>query len=244
MKKHITFPLAFTAFLFWVAAQNGLFAQSSTSPLRSISVKGIAEREVVPDEIYVEVHLREYTKKNGDKINIESIQRNFLAACKSMGLPDSSVIVQGYEGWDGNYWWYRKNKKQNPDMKAGIRYWVKVNNPKQLDELVQKLDDEATENFFIAQQKYSKEEALRSELKAEAVKNARTTAIKLAEAINEQVGHALTINEPGQQNYPVPMYSLKATTTMAEDTGQPMPMEVDFKKIKLRYEVNVVFELK
>jgi hypothetical protein len=127
MKKHVIFFLAVTTFL--MVARSSLFAQTTTSPVRSISVKGIAEREVVPDEIYVEVHLREYTKKNGDKIDIESIQRNFLAACKSIGLPDSSVTVQGYEGWDGNYWWYKKNKKQNPDMKAGIRYWVKINKP-------------------------------------------------------------------------------------------------------------------
>ena len=47
---------------------------------RTITVTGISEMEIVPDEIYVQVELKEYTKKNGDKIDITFIKNNFLAA--------------------------------------------------------------------------------------------------------------------------------------------------------------------
>lgn len=215
---------------------------------RTINVNGSAEMEVVPDEIYVQVELREYEKKLTGKVDIESIRNKFLAAVKSIGLSESDISVQGYSGWDGNYWWYKKNKKQNPDMKAGITYWVKVNSTAKMDELVSKMDDEATQNFFIAKVSHSKIQEFKKQLKIQAVKAAREKAIYLAEAIDEKVGEAITINEPNEIGYyPPPMYRGKvANQVMVEQSAADMgaPMNVDFKKIKLQFEVNVMFALK
>ncbi len=214
-------------------------------PQKTISVNGSAQKEVTPDEIYVQIALREYDKKGSGKIDIDAIKNNFLAACKSMGLNDSDVTVQSYQGWDGSYWWYKKSKKQNPDMKAGITYWVKVSSTKKMDDLVGKLDDEATESFSIAKTDYSKMEDLRKQLKMEAVKAAREKAVYLAAAINEQVGGAITINEPMEaDNSPRPMYAnMMMKSAAAEDNSEPA-MNVDFKKIKIQFDVNVVFALK
>ena len=107
MKKIL---IIFTACMF---AMHGI-AQETKPAQRTISVNGSSEMEVVPDEIYVQVDLREYTKKNGDKVDINTIKNNFLEACKSIGLTEKEVTVQGYQGYDNNYWWWKKNKK-NPD---------------------------------------------------------------------------------------------------------------------------------
>lgn len=219
-------------------------AQEAKAPFKIITVNGSAEAEVIPDEIYVQVELREYTRKNGDKTDITVISNQFLAACKALGLSEKDVSVAGFQGYDHNYWWNRKNKKQNPDMKAGITYWVKLNSTQQLDALVEKMDDEATQNFFIAKTAYSKIEALKRELKIAAIKAARDKANYLAEAIGEKAGPAVTVNEPVEAlHYPQPVYAntmLKAVS--AEDMGTPA-MSVDFRKIKLQYDVNVVFSL-
>jgi uncharacterized protein YggE len=211
---------------------------------RTINVNGTAQLEITPDEIYVQVELREYTKKNGDKIDIETIRNQFLAAAKSMGIADSDVVVQGYSGWDGNYWWYQQNKKKNPDMKAGINYEVKVKSVDDMDKLVDKLDDQATQNFSISRVWHSNMEALKMQLKIQAVKAAKNKATYLAEAIGEHVGQALTINDPNENNqYPQPLYYANKVMT-AEAAGDTAPMNVDFKKIKLQFDVNVIFELK
>src|SRR5258706_15216965 len=144
MKKII---LALTASCSMLLVSAQVF--DNTIKQRTINVNGSAQLEITPDEIYVQVELREYTKKNGDKIDIETIRNQFLAAAKSMGIADSDVVVQGYSGWDGNYWWYQQNKKKNPDMKAGINYEVKVKSVDDMDKLVDKLDDQATQNFSI-----------------------------------------------------------------------------------------------
>jgi uncharacterized protein YggE len=197
--------------------------------------------EITPDEIYVNIELREYTKKNGDKVNIETIRNQFLNAVKNMNIADTDVVVQGYSGWDGNYWWYEKNKKKNPDMKAGITYEVKVKTVDDMDKLVDKLDDEATQNFYISRTSHSNIDSIKRELKIRALKNAKEEAVYLASAFDDSVGQALTISDPNESNnYPQPiMYK-----TMAAEANQSAPMNVDFKKIKIQYNVNVVFELK
>lgn len=219
-------------------------AQNNNVMQRTISATGNAKIEVTPDEIYVQVNLREYDKKGDGKIDIETIKNNFLAACKSIGLNDTDVTVQGYQGYDGTIYLYKKNKKQNPDLKAGINYWVKVSSLKKMDELVNKLDDEATQNFYIAKTDYSKREELELQMKAEAIKKSREKAIFLAAAINEKVGNAITISEPNEinDNPPRPMYKMAMAAPVAADDEQPA-LDVNFKKIKIEYEANITFAL-
>ncbi|HNP22344.1 MAG TPA: SIMPL domain-containing protein [Panacibacter sp.] len=222
-----------------------LHAQELKPVNRTISVSGSASKEVQPDEIYVQVDLREYNKKNGDKIDIDQIKNNFLRACGSIGLKEEDLQVLSYSGYNDNYLWQKKNRKQNPDMKAGITYWVKVNSTGKLDELVDKMDDEATQNFVIAKTGYSKMEELKKELKIAAIKAAKEKANYLSGAIGEHVGEAVTINEPGETTIgPVPYANYAVKMAMAEANDATPVMNVDFKKIKLQFEVNVVFTLK
>ncbi|HSU50750.1 MAG TPA: SIMPL domain-containing protein, partial [Segetibacter sp.] len=106
-----------------------IFSEAKSQPTvkqKTINVNGVAEMEVVPDEIYVQVQLREYDKKGGGKVDIETIKNDFLKAAISTGIADTAISVQGYQGWDGNLWIYKKNKKKNPDLKASITYQVKL----------------------------------------------------------------------------------------------------------------------
>ena len=215
-------------------------------PQRTINVSGSSKMEIIPDQIFVQVTLQEYSKKNGEKVDIETIRNQFLTACKNIGLADTAVSVQSYSGWDNNYWWYRKNKKQNPDMKANITYEIMLSSVSKMDELVDKMDDAATQNFTISRVWHSKMEEYKKQLKIAAIKAAKDKAEYLSAAIGEEVGHAITINDPGEVNiYPQTiMYANTNVGAPAYDKAESAPMNVDFKKIKLQFEVNVVFELK
>lgn len=230
-----------------LASVCGATAQTSENLPRQkvINVSGSAEMEIVPDEIYVQVTLREYAKKGAPKTDIESIRNNFIKAALALGIPETDISVQGYQGWNGNYWWYKKNNKKNPDMMASITYQVKLATTRKMDELVSKLDDEATENFSIARVSHSKLQAFKKELKIEAIKAAKEKAAYLAEAIGEKVGEAIIINEPNEiNNYPQPMYANRMMkANMAEDLAAP-EANIDFKKMKLQFEVSVTFALK
>jgi uncharacterized protein YggE len=212
---------------------------------RTINVDGHSELEITPDEIYVQIELREYNKKGGGKVDIQNINNQFLSAVKSMGIADTNVVVQGYSGWDGNYWWYQKNKSKNPDMMAGINYQVKVKTVDDMDKLVDKLDDQATQNFYISNTSHSKIDSIKKELKLQALKNAKEEATYLAAAYGDTIGKALIINDPNESsNYPSPVMYKSNAMVAAQAPGAAPPMNVDFKKIKIQMNVNVTFELK
>ena len=213
---------------------------------RIINVNGTAELEIVPDEIYVQVELREY-KKGVTKVDIDKIKTDFIKAVIGIGISDTNISVQGYQGYDTNYWWLKKNKKKNPDMMASITYWVKLSSTAKMDQLVDRLDDEATQNFFIAKVSHSKAKEFRKQLKMEAVKAAKEKAIYLAGAIGESVGHAININEPHEIGIYAPMMrqSNMAMKEMSAQVGGDAASapNIDFKKIKYQFEVNVTFAL-
>ena len=236
-----------TMYLFLVSSLITLssFAQNTPNPFpRTITVNGSAEMEIVPDEIYVQVHLKEYDKKGGGKISIDKIRQDFLTAVRSLGLPDTAISVSGYDANNYNPWWRKKNQKQ--DLHASITYQVKLRNTAQVDQLVDKLDDNATQNFYISRTTHSKLEEFRKNLKIQAVRAAKEKAQYLADAVNEKVGVAVTIHEPGE--YYQPFYDDAASNRMvkaeAMQTSAPEQPQADFKKMKMRYDVSVVFELK
>jgi uncharacterized protein len=240
MKNFILTVMALTGVIL-AHAQN----TENTHRQKMINVSGTAEMEIVPDEIYVQIALREYAKKGGGKADIDEIRKNFLKNVQAAGIADSNISVESFQGWDGNYWWYHKNKKKNPDMMAGITYQVKLSSTKKMDELVAKLDDQATERFNISKVWHSKLDEFKKQLKMQAVKSAKEKATYLTDAIGEKIGEALIINEPNEMaDFPRPMYAnamLKQANFEGAPTEEP---QVDFKKMKLRFEVNVSFAIK
>jgi uncharacterized protein YggE len=224
-------------------------SQNAANPFpRTINVNGSAEMEIVPDEIYVHVHLKEYEKKSAGKVSIDKIKTDFLAQVRQLGIPDSAVSIASYEGNDGNIWW--KKKKKDPQMFASITYQLKLNSSAKLDQLVNALDDDATEDFRIVRTSHSKILEFRKQLKIAAVKAAKEKAQYLAAAIDEKVGEAVTVNEPGEVSFiyqpnPYANVMMNRVENAKLEAGQGADGQgVDFRKIKLKFEVNAVFALK
>lgn len=236
--------------IFFLAAAGFLalssFAQQINPYPKTITVTGSSEMEVTPDEIYVQVDLKEYDKKGGGKISIDKIRQDFLTAVRSLGLPDSSITIAGYDGYNGNPWLRKKTRKEG--LYASISYQVKLRSSAQADQLVDLLDDAATQNFYIQRTSYSKLTELRKALKMQAVKAAKEKAFYLADAIGEKVGEAVTINEPNE--YYQPYYAnamsnrVMAMKSVNDQEQAPDQPQADFKKIKIKYDVSVVFALK
>lgn len=212
---------------------------------KTISVTGSASMEIVPDEIYVNIVIREYQKRGEDKKEIETIKSDFLSNCKVTGIADSAISIASYTGFN-NYYQLRKKKKKDPDLFASITYQVRFSSSKQMDDLVDKLDDEATQSFDVSYTSHSKILEFRKQLKIQAVKAAKDKGIYLTEVIGEKLGPAITVKEPEEPTYTGGsnvnlMNGLSQYNTKWD--GNSKSLEIDFKKIKLRYEVAVVFAL-
>ena len=248
--KKIFFVLTLISTCFVLSAQQTFQLVNNPYP-KTVTVSGSAEMEIIPDEIYVNITLREYQKKGEDKKDIETIKTSFLEACKSSGLPDSSISIFSYTGY-GNYFSYRKRKK-DPTMFTSITYQVKFKDSKTMDLLVERLDDEATQNFQIFATSHSRIIEFRKQLKIKAVQAAKDKGLYLTEAIGEKLGEAITVKEPDENQYmPKGVNPLAANNVMyeaafAKSSGMgtiAYDKEIDFRKIKLRFEVDVVFALK
>lgn len=222
---------------------------------KTITVSGSAEMEIVPDEIFVNIEIREYQKKGESKKSIETLKTQFFDACKAAGIQDSLVSIVSYSGYNDYYHW-KKNKKRENDLQAAVTYQVKFKSSKAMDDLVDKLDDEGTNAFLIVRTDHTKMTEFRRQLKIEAIKAAKAKGIYLTQAIDEKLGEAITITEPAEtvnfggfwmDNAQVSnnVYSqFNGRYEAARDNENTDAQAIDFKKMKLRFEVSVVFALK
>lgn len=249
MKKII--PILVIACLFEAVVTQAQSFTNNPYP-KTISVSGTAEMEIVPDEIFVNITLTEYQKRGDHKTDLETIKTKFKETYRAIGIPDSLVSIASYSGSNYNYYWWRR--KRNTEVFSTITYQVKFKTSWTMDALVDKLDDQATQNFSIVSVSHSKIQELKRQLKIKAVQEAKEKGGYLTEAVGEKLGETLTINEPTEER-PLPPhhpyyargaydeYQSRAKLDSARMPNDPVA-EVDFKKIKLKFEVNVVFALK
>jgi uncharacterized protein len=209
---------------------------------KTITVSGSTEMEVVPDEIYVRIGLTETSQKK----DITSITNTFLQQCRSVGIADSVISISSYDGTKYS-WWKPKSEKENLYKKT--TYQIKFSSTKQIDELIAKLDEKTTEEFYVISTSHSKIQQYRKEIKTRAIKAAKEKAKYLAEAIDEKIGEAISITEPGD-NSGIPWYYYRNANVMSNNAYVGMDNSADgntnpdFKKLKIRFEINVVFALK
>lgn len=209
---------------------------------RRIEVSGSAEAEVTPDIIYVGISLKEYYRDNTNKkkVEIEELERQLQTAVLNAGIPKESFTINNISSYN-----YAYERKKNPGFLARKQYRIKVTDLTKYNQIISAVDPRAIEYTNIESYDYSKIETLKQELKTRALKAAKDKASYLAEAVNDKVGDALEINEVNNEYYPQPMYQ-RANVSMKDGMGTesaPMP-DIDFKKIKLNYQMRAVFELK
>lgn len=245
MKKILTF----FATLFFVCLLSAQNTQPGCYPFpKTITVNGSAEMLVVPDEIYVQVDLREYKKKGEEKTELEKIKADFLSICRSVGIADSNISVASFDGYNMSNIWRKRRK--DPDLFSAISYQLKFGNLKLIDALVDKLDDQAIYNFNIVRTAHSKMTEYRKQLKIMAVKASKEKAIYLTEAVNEQLGQAITITEPEENNYDAALNNSVASNVgynfklKGEANDKYGDVGINYMKIKIRYEVKVLYSLK
>lgn len=230
--------------ILFIALSAHSFAQSSVQPqqkIKKISVSGSAEMEVDPDEIYVNFDLKEYYNKQKTKVGIDVIKKEFLESCAKAGIAKEDIHVQSMSGSAYNYWFIRKNK-QEPDFLASVNYIVKFNAPDKLNDLVTKLNDEATNNMYISKISHSKMEDFRRQVKINATIAAKQKAQYLAESIGEKIGSALLIEETDGSPAPV-MYNRMMMANKAGGGTDEGTDNTPFQKLTIHSDIHAEFEL-
>ncbi|WP_285059314.1 SIMPL domain-containing protein [Pedobacter ginsengisoli] len=234
MKKLMT--LAFVA-LFSVSA----LAQQ-VDLRRKINVSGSAETEITPDIIYISISLKEYLKDNNSKkkVDITTLENQLYAAVQKAGVDKENLMINNLSSFS-----WATEKKKNPDFLASKQYRLKVSDLNKFNDIIGAIDAKGIASTNIESYDYSKITSLKKELKIQALQAAKAKATYLVEALGDKLGGAIDIQEIENQVYPQAMYrsNVMMKAESADMAGAAAP-DIDFKKIKLNYVMNVVFEIK
>jgi uncharacterized protein YggE len=239
--KTLTFSTLIVANVFIANAQQVIMEK----PLvKKIEVNGSAEQEVLPDEIFVNITLREYfkDKDNKNKVDIMALEKQLQKAVEEAGITKENFTIGAMNGY--REWWGRKKPTTFLESKS---YILKVPNLYKIDGIIARVDDKGVASTNIDRYEFSKIEQLRKDIKIKALQAAKAKAQYLLEGIGEQLGEAIDIIEidNGYQN-PQPVYSnmmLKSARMEMADVAMP-ESTIDVQKIKVRYEIKAVFKIK
>ena len=203
-----------------------------------IELNGNAKMEIVPDEIYLNIDLRERDTKN--KESIAQLETKMFKALKKIGLDlEKQVKVLDFTSDFQSYWLKKK------DVMKSKSFQVLVHNTKSLSNLFAALEKVDISNIQIVRVDHSKMEEFKKEVKIKAIKNAKSNAEILTEAIGQEVGRAIYIGQGYSNRYEArPMAKNMLIRGMASmDMSEAAP-QLEFQKIKLEHEIMVRFELK
>lgn len=234
------------SFLFILITYQFSFSQNGfTDPYpKKITVSGSAELELIPDEIFVNIKLQEYQKKNQDKRDLDIIKSEFLTACSTAGIPDSCISIYSYDGFN-NYLWSKRKKAKDAELLTSITFQVKFSSSIQMDKLIEKLDDEATKSFDIENTSHSRMTEYRKQVKVQAIKAARDKAVYLLEAIGEKPVVLVSVTELDEPVFPTTYYQYNSLyNNNYQDSMNSPSTDIIFKKIKIRSEVQVVYSIR
>lgn len=222
-------------------------AYSQTRPLTAeelpyIEVIGTAEEEVTPDEIYINITIRE-KYQNKVKITIEEQEVKLLSALKSLGIDMNNLFLS-----DANAD-YVKIRWQKKDVLTSKDYTLKVSNATTVGQVFLKLDELEIADAYMARVNHSKLDSLEKKIEIRAIKDAKDKADYLLNAIGEQTGKPILIREneylPNRatvtdRSYLEGVYVLHESKMKAEYDKN----ELQFQKIKIRKSIYVKFAIK
>ncbi|GAA4102417.1 SIMPL domain-containing protein [Mucilaginibacter panaciglaebae] len=196
---------------------------------RKIEVTGTAEQEVTPDIINVTISLQEYSK-----VTIGQLEKQLEDAVRDAGIPKEDFTVNNLSAYNYSY-----QKKKNPEFMASKQYGIRFHDLNKFNQILSKIDAKGIQSTNIDSYDYSKADQLKNDLKLKALLAAKAKATFLLGGLNESLGPVLNITENDISNYPQPRAVM--FKTMAADMVQPS--DIDFKKIKLSFQINAVFQI-
>ncbi|WP_419788657.1 SIMPL domain-containing protein [Mucilaginibacter sp. SP1R1] len=111
------------------------------------------------------------------------------------------------------------------------------------NQILAKVDPKGIQSTNIQSYDYSKINDLKNDLKLKALLSARDKAAFLVNGLGDKLGSALNITESDNSSFPQPRTLMMFSKAAVSDAG-PAESDIDFKKIKLSFQIQAVFEIK
>jgi len=199
-----------------------------------IEVNGSGELEVIPDEIFVSITIRERSA-NKKTISVEEQEQNLKNALKNLKVDLKNLSVSGANSDFVRVDWRKKG------VITQKQYSLKLGNATILGQVFAELDKLEITDAFVSHVQHSKIDSLRKLVKIMAIKAAKNKADYLLAAIGEKTGKALIVRENDAAYYPQPMWANVRGTDKLDGNSEPPADPIDFKKIKVESSIYVKF---
>lgn len=212
-----------------------------------IEVTGTAEKEIIPDEIYIGIVIREkYVGKI--KTTIEEQEGKLKEALKTIGIDLANLYMSDVNAD------YIKISWQKKDLITKKNYSLKVSDATTAGKVFQVFEELEITDAYISKVNYSKMDSLLKEVKIMAIKAAKEKADYLLKAIGEQTGKPLIINETSTGSWPLSNVSnvrgnrsdnqFQIIDGVNFIDGEIGNYEIQFQKIKIQSTIYVKFSIK
>jgi len=229
--------ILFAALVVLAALPMSASAQMQEAYPSYVQVNGRAEKEVTPDEFYLQIVINERDSKG--KISVQEQEKEMLAALRRLNIATDKQLTRSNLSSE----FYRKN--QTLSM---AKYQLKLTSAAQLATAWQALSDLGISNVSLLKVSHSQIEELKREVRLDAMRNARSCAEELAGAIGQSVGKCFYIVD--YNNDVVPTFyknnmMMARGLALTEDAAAMDDEEpaLDFKTIKLSYNIQAKFVL-
>lgn len=235
-KKIILTTIAATLLAFATPAES----QAQTMPEPYIDISTTVEREVTPNELYLQITISEKDYKG--KKTLEEMQQAMIGALKVCRIDITNCLTLNYMGSEISYKSFSKSIKP----KTEATYMLKLDDATSMQNVIAELEKRQISDIELTRTKYTKENELKTEMSVEAMKLAKSEAQTLARAIGQEAGKAITISYWMNGGQPQPRI-YKSRNYVAEDAAvensvvEPI---INIGKATYRLTVNVRFELK
>lgn len=240
-------PLFVIAFLAVAALATTAFAEMV--PIRSITVNGLAERKVVPDEAHIMVTLGATNLKMADaKAAHDAKLKKLFAIADKNGIAQKHISTQSSDVQPS--YTYSDDKRIFKGYRVQTTVDMKLDDTAKVGAVTEQimtsgLEDQNQDEYgqlLSTSYTLSNPDALRDEMLADAIRNARAKADKMAAASGSEISRVYQISEGEQpmfQPRPMMVMAMKAEAGMARDAVAPPAGEQDMCST-----VTVTFELK
>ncbi len=234
-------------------------AAEELAPIRSITVNGIAERKVVPDEAHLTVNLNALAMKMGDaKAAHDAKLEKLLAIVKGEGVDSKKIRTQSTSvepvySYVTDPATHQNNRHfDGYRMSSGID--ITVADTAKLGTLLDKVTNADLDkgnapewgNLVNLYYTISNPDKLRDELLAEAIANAKAKADNMSAAAGTAVGRVYEIREGGTPGFtpvvmPMMARAMAASAPMAMDKATMAPPAGEQQ---ISASVTITYELK
>ncbi len=219
-----------------------VFSQTIKDNKPFIEVTGRAELEISPDEIYLDIRLKEKIK-NGKKTTLDVLENSLKKELEIIGIPKESLFISDINSVISKTGWWT-----NEILSIG-KYSLKITNTKKLKKVFKAFEKLEITDAYIIKATHSKLASFKKKNRIAAIKAAKEKARYLLNAINATTGKPLKVNETEHQlqNF-AQLNHLNTSSARYESSVSKVKTSnqglVQFENIKLTSSIYVVFEIK